>query len=404
MNSAERPLVSVVISTYNRIDTLPTALSSVLNQTYDNLELIVVDDGSEDGTKEYLEGISDERFSYSRSDVNLGPSAARNMGARLSKGEYLAFQDSDDEWMPDKLEKQMRLMLENKEFSLVYCAFAKYRNGELLGYTPSKDIPYEEKYGDIYAYLLLKPLVSTQTVVVRRDLFLEENGFNETLKSYEDYEFSLRFSKKYRIGFVDEPLVKVNSSPDGVNKRFAERIRTQFFMARETLEDLRDLGLLGSKLESILAETESLFCHDVFIEEMSRMSDQMLTREEHSFAELLLQAVEQDKTRVLFCMDILERISGAMADILRIYTQLYANKTSWSVTQQNCIECVKDIVEDCETLFPLPAQTRQSCARLYQGLETGNPQWTDQLFLLTDAVEILETLKKLIQMRGLGEQ
>ena len=69
--------------------------------------------------------------------------------------------------------------------------------------------------------------------MVRRDLFLEENGFNETLKSYEDYEFSLRFSKKYRIGFVDEPLVKVNSSPDGVNKRFAERIRTQFFMARE---------------------------------------------------------------------------------------------------------------------------------------------------------------------------
>ncbi|MDE7224193.1 MAG: glycosyltransferase, partial [Acetatifactor sp.] len=266
MDNEKRPLVSVVLPTYNRIGTLPTAIYSVLNQTYDNLELIVMDDGSEDGTKEYLKNISDERLRYKRSDVNLGPSAARNMGARLARGEYLAFQDSDDEWMPDKLDKQMKLMLESGEFSLVYCAFAKYRNGELLGYTPSKTLPYEEKYGEMFARLLLTPLISTQTIVVKRKLFLEENGFDETLKSYEDYEFSLRFANKYRIGFVDEALVRVNSSPDGVNKRFAERIRTQFFMVREMLEAIRNLGLLWQKLEGVLAEAESLLCHDIFIE------------------------------------------------------------------------------------------------------------------------------------------
>lgn len=396
MNNEKRPLVSVVIPTYNRISTLPTAIYSVLNQTYSHLELIIMDDGSEDGTGEYIESIPDERIRYKRSDTNLGPSAARNMGARLARGEYLAFQDSDDEWLPDKLEKQMRLMLKGEEFALVYCAFEKYRNGELLGYTPSKLLPYEEKYGDLFARLLLMPLIGTPTIVVNRELFLKENGFNEMLKSYEDYEFFLRFAKKYRIGFTDEALVRVNSSPDGVNKRFAERIRTQFFMVQEMLDALRDLGLLWQKLESVLAEAESLLCHDIFIEEMNRLSDQLLMEEEHPNAQRLLQEAEQDKEVVLFQMDIWDRIAKAKADILRIYTELYTNRTGWSGVERDKVKGIKDIVDDCGTLLTLPEEIRSSCACLFQGLETDDLQWTDQLFLLTDAVGLLETLEKLI--------
>lgn len=396
MDNEKQPLVSVVIPTYNRINTLPAAIYSVLNQTYENMELIIMDDGSEDGTEEYVKSISDKRVRYKRSDINLGPSAARNLGARIARGEYLAFQDSDDEWMPDKLEKQMGLMMESKELSLVYCVFEKYRDGELLGYVPSKSMPYEEKCGDLFIHLLLSPLISTQTIVVKRELFLEENGFNETLKSYEDWEFSLRFSRKHRIGFVDESLVRVNSSPDSVNKRFDERIRSQFYMIQEMMDTLRELDLLWKKLEDVLDEAESLLCHDTFIEEMNELSARILTDEELSNAQVLLQETERDKENIQFQMDVFERISQAKADILKIYTELYVNRTGWSAKQHDKISQMKDIVDDYRTQIALPEEIESSCARLYQSLERTDLQWTDQLFLLTDVVEVLEALEKLI--------
>ena len=396
MEIEKRPLVSVVIPTYNRISTLPAAIYSVLNQTYDNLELIVMDDGSEDGTEEYIKSVSDNRLRYKRSDSNMGPSVARNMGARLARGEYLAFQDSDDEWMPDKLEKQMRFLLKNKDFPLVYCAFAKYRNGELQGYFPPRTVPYEEKCGNLFFHLLMSPLIGTDTIVVRRELFLEENGFNETLKSYEDYEFTLRFSKKYKIGFVDEPLLKVNSSLDSVNKYFAGRIRTQFFMVREMLDALRDLGMLWQKLEAVLREAESLLCHDIFIEEMNDLSDRMLSGEERLYAQTLLQEAEQDKETVLLRMDILERISKAKADSLKIYTELYVNRAGLSAEQRDKLMQIENIVDDCGGLFTLSEEIERSCARLYQSLEKDDLQWTDQLFLLTDVVGVLEMLESCV--------
>lgn len=396
MVNEKQPLVSVVIPTYNRIDTLPAAIHSVLNQTYENLELIVMDDGSEDGTEEYVKSISDKRVRYKRSDINLGPSAARNLGARVARGEFLAFQDSDDEWMPDKLEKQMELMMESKELSLVYCVFEKYRDGELLGYIPSKSVTYEEKCGDLFEHLLMSPLIGTPTLVVETELFLEENGFNETLKSYEDYEFTLRFARKHRIGFVDESLVRVNSSPDSVNKRLDERIKAQFFMVREMMDALRSLGLLWRKLESVLNEAVSLLCHDTFIEEMNELSDRILTDVERSNAQMLLRKAEKDKEIVLLQMDILERISGAKADILKVYTELYVNRTGWSAGQRDKIKQIKDIVKDCGILVTLSEEIEGSCARLYQSLERADLQWTDQLFLLTDVVEVLEKLEKLI--------
>lgn len=396
MDNEKQPLVSVVIPTYNRINTLPAAIYSVLNQTYENLELIVMDDGSEDGTEEYVKSIPDKRVRYKRSDINMGPSAARNMGARIARGEYLAFQDSDDEWMPDKLEKQIGLMMENKELSLVYCAFEKYRDGELLGYVPSKSVPYEEKCGDLFNRLLMSPLIGTPTLVVETELFLEENGFNETLKSYEDYEFTLRFARKHRIGFVDESLIRVNSSPDSVNKRLDERIHSQFFMIREMMDALRSLGLLWRKLERVFDEAASLLCYDTFIEEMNELSDHILTDEERFNAQILMQKAEKDKEFVMFQIDILERISRAKADILKIYTELYVNRTGWSAEQRDKIMQIKDIVKDCGTLITLSGEIENSCAQLYQSLERADLQWTDQLFLLTDVVGILEALEKLI--------
>ena len=99
------PTVSVILPTYNRVALLPRAISSVLNQSYSNLELIVVDDCSNDGTEEEISRIRDARLTVIRQAVNSGPGAARNVGIRAASGQYIASQDSDDEWLPEKLTK-----------------------------------------------------------------------------------------------------------------------------------------------------------------------------------------------------------------------------------------------------------------------------------------------------------
>lgn len=397
MGGVNRPLVSVIIPTYNRIHTLPVSINSVLNQTYGNLEVIIMDDASEDGTEEYVKSINDKRIRYRKSSINRGPSAARNLGAELAMGEYLAFQDSDDEWLPGKLEKQMDLMLKDEELSLVYCEFGMYREEELRIRIPFREVPYEQKCGNLFSYLLLTPLISTQTMVVKRKAFLEEQGFNEMLKAYEDFEFTLRFSRRNKIGFVEETLVKVNSSPESVNKRFAERIHAQFYMAREMLESLRERDLLWKKIGIIMQEAESRLCHDTFIDDLTKFSNECLAEEERQNAKFFLEKIEHSKEIVLLKIDILDRLPTYKVHILKIYAELYESKAILSDQQRRELECLTDIVQGSGSLLEIPAEIWAQYNQICQKLEDSHPQWTDQLFLLTDMVGLLGTLEKLIR-------
>ena len=106
-------MISVIIPTYNREKLIMPAIDSVLKQTYQDIELIVVDDGSTDRTVELLKTIKDPRFYFVQTERNSGAPAARNIGIKQSKGEYIAFHDSDDIWMPHKLEKQLKFLKEN---------------------------------------------------------------------------------------------------------------------------------------------------------------------------------------------------------------------------------------------------------------------------------------------------
>lgn len=220
MEQNREPVVSVIIPTYNRINTLPASVESVLNQTYGSLEVIIVDDGSDDGTEEYVRGFTDSRVRYIKNIENEGPSAARNLGVSLAEGEYVAFQDSDDRWLPEKLEKQMRLLLDpENDFGMVYCEITRYHCDRERGVVPSRNISFDYKQGLIFKTLLLLPLISTQTIVAGRQDFINAGGFNEDLNTFEDYEFTLRFSQSHEIGFVGEPLVKAYDSADSVNMR-----------------------------------------------------------------------------------------------------------------------------------------------------------------------------------------
>lgn len=395
MDNQRLPLVSVVIPTYNRIHTLPASVDSVLKQSYKNLELIIMDDGSTDGTEEYVKGITDARVRYRKADKNMGPSAARNRGAELAQGEYLAFQDSDDEWMPDKLEKQMKIMLGNKNVSLVYSEFGFYMEGKPVIVIPSPTISYEMKQGDLFSYLLLYPLISTQTILVKTKEFIEAGGFDETLKSYEDFEFSLRFAQNHQIGFVGEQLVRVNSTPGSVNKRLGERIRTQFVMVRKNIGALRERGLLEQKLQIVLNEAESLLCHDIFIEELQTLDWELLSAEEKESAAVLLEQIKANKEAVLCKEEMRETIPKLKQMILQIYMDLYEKKISWTEETRKLLRELAGGTVLFEKAFSDSQKVRECCTLIQKKLAQEALSETDGLYLLADIVELFEMLEKL---------
>ena len=126
----ENALVSVVVPTYNRESTIVRSINSILEQTYQNLECIIVDDGSSDHTKDVVSQIEDSRVRYIKLNQNRGPSVARNVGIRESRGDYIAFNDSDDLWLPDKLEIQMAKLEAEAEAGMIYCSYLYRKDGK----------------------------------------------------------------------------------------------------------------------------------------------------------------------------------------------------------------------------------------------------------------------------------
>lgn len=209
------PLISVIIPTYNREKTIDRAVDSVLKQTYSNLEVIVVDDGSSDRTEEIVKGISDPRVRFYKLPQNGGAGHARNEGVKLAGGDLIAFHDSDDVWRPEKLQRQMAYWQEHPEFSMVYCGYLCYMENGKTKQVPGEEM--EELEGDIFIPLLRRNTIGAPTILIKKNSFCECGGFDITLKSLEDWEFALRFAKQNKIGYVGELLVDVYLSGNGVS-------------------------------------------------------------------------------------------------------------------------------------------------------------------------------------------
>lgn len=202
------PTVSVVIPTYNRAHTILRAIESVLGQTFTDLEVLVIDDGSTDRTDLVVGSIADSRLRYIRFDVNRERSAARNAGIREARGEYIAFLDSDDEWMPEKLTKQLDL-LEKRSFQWAgaYCGVIIDK-----GHTTCVQTAVSE--GELFEEFLLGRVCfwAGSTLLVRKTCIDEEGAFDEGLTVFEDMEFTGRLLRKFKLAAVPEPLAVVHSS------------------------------------------------------------------------------------------------------------------------------------------------------------------------------------------------
>lgn len=200
-------LVSVIIPTYNREATIKRAIDSVLNQTYSSLELIVVDDGSTDKTVELVDSYQDKRIRLVCLAKHSGANVARNKGISVAKGKYIAFQDSDDEWMQDKLYQQITY-LEKEDKDVCYCPYVLHEDGRIKiipEYAGNKQL-HEEKIKEI---LQRKNVISTQTLIIRRNVIEKVGGFDETLPRLQDYEFAIRLAQCCKVGYISQPLVNV---------------------------------------------------------------------------------------------------------------------------------------------------------------------------------------------------
>ncbi len=226
--------ISVVIPSYNRKDFLKRSIDSAINQTKKPLEIIVVDDGSTDGTETMIK--SDYDFVKFIKQKNKGVSAARNIGIKVSIGEWICFLDSDDEWKKDKLEKQINAMKSNPGYKFFHSNEIWIKNGLRINQKKK-----HKKYGgDIFDKCLDMCRISPSSVMIDKTVFDEVGNFNEDLVVCEDYELWLRICDKYKVFFIDEPLIIKYGGHQGQLSYSIESIENHRIKALEylTLENL----------------------------------------------------------------------------------------------------------------------------------------------------------------------
>ncbi len=246
MVNATNPKISVIIPVYNGENTIRETIASVLAQTFSELELIIIDDGSTDSTLEVVQSISDPRlrvFSY----ANSGQAASRNRGVSLARGECVSFIDADDLWTPDKLESQWQTLQANPEAAVAYSwTDCIDETGQF-----SRRGSYISASGDVYAKLLLVDFIeSGSNPLIQKDAFEAVGGFDESLPAAEDWDLWLRLAQCYRFVAVSVSQIRYRQSPTSwsanVLKQEAGSVKViESAMARtpEPLKYLRRLSL-----------------------------------------------------------------------------------------------------------------------------------------------------------------
>src|SRR5579859_7705989 len=254
------PLVSVVIPSYNRLHCLPRAIASVVAQSHPAIELIIVDDGSTDGTREWAAGFSCPLpFRFQPLERNMGAAAARNRGIELAQGTYVAFLDSDDIWHPDKIARQLDAIAEaGPNCGAAYTGIASLTEaGQPCG------VSRATAAGDIRLALVNHNVVgSTSCALVRRDLLLAVGGFVPQLKSCQDWELWLRLAALTRFACVPELLTTLYIAPDGrITSSGRSRLSGHLYMYRTHLRPYFragtvDAGLFTHTLGEIFMQME----------------------------------------------------------------------------------------------------------------------------------------------------
>ena len=246
------PRVSVVVPAYERADVVGRAIDSALAQTVADIEVVVVDDGSSDGTRDVVEGYDDDRVRSLAHDTNRGVSAARNTGFDAATGDYVAFLDSDDEWLPGKLERQLAVLEDRGEGWVgAYCDVATAglsRLGRLAGVVSEtlfrSGTPREGGRELAESLLSMQVFMGPgSTLLVERAVLSRTGGFDEGLSIYEDWDLVLRVLSEGKLAYVDEPLAVTHFTGDAPAEAYVENDRRYLERNADLVADLEARGV-----------------------------------------------------------------------------------------------------------------------------------------------------------------
>ncbi len=230
------PIVSVVIPTYNRRTKLKRAVDSVLNQTFKDIEVIIVDNASVDGTQELINGTKDQRIRYIRHDTNKGGPAARNTGIKNAKAPLIALLDDDDEWLPEKLAKQVdKFKQAPSNTGLIYASAEIYDESKqkIICVNPTG------LRGQVYKRVLLGTIFGSATVLIKRECFEKVGVFDEDLSSCQDWDMWLRIAQFFDFDCVDEVLARVNMHGEQISTDYAKLIPGRTRMVQKHAEEFK---------------------------------------------------------------------------------------------------------------------------------------------------------------------
>lgn len=254
--SAVYPLISVIMPAYNARPYIAEAIRSVLDQDYPNIELIVVDDGSVDGSAEYAESFG-ARVRVIR-QANAGVAAARNKGLAEVRGELIAFLDADDVWLPGKLSAQVEYLRQHPETAVVYGVFARW-HANPDGSFDKPPVPVvkdpqkllvEAHSGWIYTELLLDSIVCIITAMIRREVVERLGGFDQSLPTGEDYDFWLRMSRHFRADKLNRVLAYYRMNASSITKTPCAE-NNEYLVLKKALDQY---GLVGPNGASVADE------------------------------------------------------------------------------------------------------------------------------------------------------
>jgi glycosyltransferase involved in cell wall biosynthesis len=225
------------MATYNRENYLPYAIDSVLNQTYQNFELHIIDDGSVDGTRSLVASYQDPRISYYYQE-NKGQSSAINVGIQHARGDFISFLDSDNLWKLDKLERQVKLMEDNPDYQIVY------GENEIIdenGHVQPTQGTVTRHSGNIMKKLLVFNFINFNTTLIRAECFRELGGMNSTVPAGPDYDLFLKFSTRYRYLYVPQIFAQYRVMANQMSSNKDRRFRTNHAIISNFIETYRDL-------------------------------------------------------------------------------------------------------------------------------------------------------------------
>lgn len=226
----KKPLISIIMPTYNRADLIKRAIKSILFQTYENWELIIVDDCSTDDTKVVVQQYKDERISYIYNPENLGANYARNVGITNAAGELITFLDSDNEWVPNKLKIQLSEFTGDCFWS--FSAF-EYHDWDNIRNVPDMKYIHDIKKNQLLNILTKRNIVDTGTLMVKKECFDKVGLFDEEMPRFQDYELAIRLAMNFPYKYIDNPLLIVHKTAKSISTDYKAMFRGNILLVKK---------------------------------------------------------------------------------------------------------------------------------------------------------------------------